>query len=208
MVVGDDFIFFHLQKTGGTFIEKFLLTKIGGTKKLLPTHQGFGKIVVGNRKTFGAVRNPWSWYVSWWASRVQTNTDLFKDLFGGERKHNFKKFMLYVMNEDFGKLHDLDSKIMRDKDIGIYTYRYLKCICDKSGVCMLDDVIYTESLKTDLSNLLNIRGNKKELLFSMGKKNTSSHKNFRNYYDDELIELVYVKDKLIIDRYGYTFTNK
>jgi len=42
-------------------------------------------------------------------------------------------------------------------------------------------------------------------LENMDKVHTSKHKDYREYYDDELIDLVKHKDEIIIKRFNYEF---
>ena len=209
MIIHDDFIFVHLQKTGGTFVEKFLWKTFGqgNVERIKPQHRGITTVMdkVGDRLTFGVIRNPWDWYVSWWASRKTVFDPLFSKIFTTENKQNFGKFLRFVLNENFGKQHDLDAEIMLNKDIGVYTYRYLKCFCDSDGNNLLDRVVHTETMRDDLVNLLNLTSDQVKYLYLMHKRNTSSHKSYKEYYIDDLIELVRHKDRLIVERYGYKF---
>ena len=214
MIIHDNFIFVHLQKTGGTFVEKFLWKTFGqdNVERIQPQHRGITTVIdkIGDRITFGVIRNPWDWYVSWWASRKTVSDSLFHKIFTTENRQNFGKFLRFVLNGNFGKQHDLDAKIMLDKDIGIYTYRYRKCFCDKDGNNLLDRVLRTENLREDLESFLTdlsieLPDDKKEYLYSMHKRNASSHKSYKEYYTDDLVELVRHKDRLIVERYGYDY---
>lgn len=209
MIIHDKFIFIHLQKTGGTFIEKFLWKTLGQNKvkRVWPQHGGVSVIKnkIDKRFTFGVVRNPWDWYVSWWASRREVFDSLFPKIFTSENRQSFEKFLKFVMNENFGKQHDLNGAIMQKKDIGAYTYRYLKCFCDSEGNNLLNRVIRTETLREDLNSLLDLTDAQRKYLYSMHKRNDSSHKSYKEYYTEDLVELVRYKDRLIVERYGYRY---
>ena len=67
--VKNKFIYLHVPKTGGTFIEKQIYDLGIGTS-IGPTHATLREIP--NKKnliTVTSVRNPWEWYVSLWSFR-------------------------------------------------------------------------------------------------------------------------------------------
>jgi len=68
MIVADKFVYIHMHKTGGQTLSQILLSRIRGAQEvgyhypisLLPVSLSALPIV-------GMVRNPWDWYVSWYA---------------------------------------------------------------------------------------------------------------------------------------------
>jgi hypothetical protein len=73
----------------------------------------------------------------------------------------------------------------------------------------LDYIIRTESLETDLIKILKLCGYEsleieKRILETQGTKtNPSKHKETGFYYNEETIQMVAEKERLIIDEYGY-----
>jgi hypothetical protein len=67
MIVTDRFVFLHLHKSGGSFVNDFLMRFLPDARaigyhlprKLLPPH-------LNHLPALGFVRNPWSYYVSWY----------------------------------------------------------------------------------------------------------------------------------------------
>lgn len=70
--VFDDHIFYHIPKTGGTYVRKVLQSLDAGFKEIGHIHCSpldiFGK--AGDKKSFCVVRHPLSWYESYYRYRV------------------------------------------------------------------------------------------------------------------------------------------
>jgi len=70
-------VFFHMPKTGGTWVERYLVQELGGTvyaqlgghapAELLPLHLRKGKIL------FGTARHPVEWYASWYLHAINNS---------------------------------------------------------------------------------------------------------------------------------------
>ena len=67
MIVTDRFVFLHLHKSGGTFVLKFL-QQFEPTAKMIGYHLPYPALPQQyvNLPVLGSVRNPWSYYVSWY----------------------------------------------------------------------------------------------------------------------------------------------
>lgn len=110
--------------------------------------------------------------------------------------------------------------------IGLLTYRYLNLYSNnfKTGVGrvnnfqelkefdsknnFLDFYIRNEHLEEDFRTLTKRLGadeNAVNELLKLPKTNRSLRKDYREYYDKDMIELVREKDRLIIEKHGYTF---
>lgn len=73
---------------------------------------------------------------------------------------------------------------------------------------ILDYIIRVESLEEDLIKMLEKVGyaldeKTKDLIRNSGKTNVSSHLKTSHYYDEETINLIAEKEKLIIEKYNY-----
>jgi hypothetical protein len=107
---------------------------------------------------------------------------------------------------------------------GLLTYRYLRLFCrnDFSGIqtaaelreferknCYINYFIRNENLEGDFFTALDTAGltiseDKKNLVYAARRTNTSSKKHpAAYYYDDETIDLVRIRDQLLIDKFGY-----
>ncbi|MEP6388717.1 MAG: aspartyl/asparaginyl beta-hydroxylase domain-containing protein [Halioglobus sp.] len=68
MIVADKFVYIHMHKTGGQTLSQILLSRMRGAQEvgyhypvsLLP-------VSLSALPVIGMVRNPWDWYVSWYA---------------------------------------------------------------------------------------------------------------------------------------------
>ncbi|HFD31101.1 MAG TPA: hypothetical protein ENJ28_00100 [Gammaproteobacteria bacterium] len=115
---------------------------------------------------------------------------------------------------------------------GFMTYRYLYLCCrnvekmKEPGLvldfkdivqfdadnCYIDFFIKQESLEDDLCKAIEkvrpLTQNERDLIFGKGKKNTSKRSLLiSDYYDKESIELIRSRDRLLIDKFDYSFPN-
>ena len=68
MIVTDRFVFIHLHKTGGQSINDAIASCIPGSR-MVGYHFPCADIPAeaSDLPVVGIVRNPWDWYVSWYA---------------------------------------------------------------------------------------------------------------------------------------------
>jgi hypothetical protein len=115
---------------------------------------------------------------------------------------------------------------------GFYTYRYLKLFCRntdsrnfyqlatyselkdfESSQCYINHFIRNEHLEIDIISVLESCGivlseQEKEMIFSSGRSNVSQGKQKAEYYyDKDTVKLVADREKLIIEKFGYTQPN-
>jgi hypothetical protein len=116
---------------------------------------------------------------------------------------------------------------MHALDIGFFSYRYIymffdhydrifmdenkrKVFNEHDKLLSLDVVLRNENLTEGLIDLFNkrgieITGKGKKFLRKHPRENGIRRKHYTEYYDDNLIELVRKKDRLIIDKYNYKY---
>jgi hypothetical protein len=233
MLVTDKFVFVHLPRTGGTFvsevIRKFFPSahEIGYhlPRALLPAE--FSHLPV-----LGTVRNPWEFYVSWYHHQQSNNRylPLFCSL-SENRKLDFVQTTRNALNlgvsddkldaliqalpEDFNYQERHVSNLPRDTmgkirgtGIGLYTFRFNLLFGQA------DDVFFcrVESLRSDLMAFFETIGAASDALRSyvlgLDKKNISEHLHYSTYYTPELAELVLIRDRPLIERFGFTFDDR
>lgn len=218
MVTTDKFVFLHLQKCGGSFIRNFMLENIPSAKNIVPQHDGYTTIKSNhkNKPVIGVIRNPWDWYVSLYHFHLPSKGSFMHPII--EKGGSFKGFLNLFLNKKKGRIHDINFDWVTKMDVGPYSYRVIKCF-NKSGLniknigdCNFNgvNIIKMENLVFNFIDVLTEKGitlsdetiNK---LKSRNKVNTSAHKNYRQYYDDNTIELVSKKDRLIIKHFNYEF---
>ena len=89
--------------------------------------------------------------------------------------------------------------------MGLYTFRF------NQWFGQADDIYFcrVESLRSDLMAFFERIGAASDALRSyvlgLDKKNISEHLHYSTYYTPDLAELVSIRDRLLIERFGYVF---
>lgn len=223
MIINDKYLFVHIQRSGGSFVEKFLLENFDNWIGVNPKHSGILENLGIIKKAcadcgfnfkrlikFGVVRNPWNWYVSWWSAQKRLvgggGETLFPSIFYNETLEDFNVFIKHIMTHDFGCPPYFSGPIMQRLNIGAYTYRYLECHHIGWNIMSVDRVLHQENLREELADFLDLSPERRKILFDMEDYHVGSYKPFREYYNNESIALVKEKDKFIIEKHGYTFS--
>jgi hypothetical protein len=223
MIINDKYLFVHIQRSGGSFVEKFLLENFDNFISITPKHSGIIENIDGvasacsylgcnmnNILKFGVVRNPWNWYVSWWSAQKRAadvgGKTMFPGIFFEETLDDFNVFIKHVMTNNFGKQYYFDGNHMQNLGIGAYTYRYLRCHHMNFNMCVVNYVLHQENLREELVTLLDLSPERRKILFDMEDYHVGKYNPFREYYNEESIELVAEKDKFIIENHGYNFS--
>jgi hypothetical protein len=230
MIVTDKFVFLHLPRTGGTFvseiIKKFFPSahEIGYHLPRVTLPKQYSRLPV-----LGGVRNPWEFYASWYHHQISDTK--YSPLFCGlseNRKLDFVQTIRNALNlgvgdekldlliqglpEDFNyqKRHisnvtkDVMRKV-RGTGLGLFAFRFNQLFGPG------DDVFFcrVESLRSDLIAFFEGIGAMSDALRSyvlgLDKKNISEHLHYSTYYTPELAELVLIRDRPLIERFGYVF---
>ena len=230
MLVTDKFVFLHLPRAGGTFVyevvRKFFPSarEIGYhfPRELLPREYSHLPIL-------GTVRNPWEFYVSWYHHvRPRGTASIFFSWVSENGKLGFVETIrnalylgvnderLDVLMEmlpehvDYGSRHipsiTKDSmRKVRGTGVGYYTFRFNQIFGNA------DDVFFcrVETLREDLVAFFDGVGaatdELREFVLRLDKKNTAEYAQVSTYYTAELAELVRIRDRQLIERFGFTF---
>jgi hypothetical protein len=230
MIVTEKFVFVHFPRTGGTFITDFLTEffpsaiKIGYhlPRSLLP-------IQYSHLPVLGAVRNPWEFYVSWyyhvWPRDAATPliswlTEDGKQQFEGATRNALnlgadnKRLDALIgrmpgevdyRTRNIPNITKDDLRKVRGTGVGYYTFRFNHLFGNA------DEVFFCrqERLRLDLIEFLEHIGVANDEIrahiLSSGKKNSADHLHYSNYYTPELADLVSIRDRQVIERFGYAF---
>ena len=230
MIVTDKFAFVHLPRTGGTFVTDMIMKFFPSAREIgyhLPTSllpKEYSHLPV-----LGAVRNPWEFYVSWYYHIWPR--DIGKPLFSwltDNCKEQFEGAIRNALNlgVDNNRLDALIEKLpdavdyrrrnipnitkesmrrVRGTGVGYFTFRFNQMFgnADEMFVCRL------ETLRGDLLNFFEGIGEAsddlRDYVLRSDKKNISEHLHYSTYYTPELAELVSVRDRALIKRFGYVF---
>lgn len=228
MIATPRFVFLHLHKSGGTFVNECLLRYVPGARQLgyhLP-HSLLPPDLAG-LPVLGFVRNPWSYYVSWYAfqsERPQPNA-LFRVLSeDGSAGFSGTIANMLDLGKDDALLEAVSAALpanytnrglnlpgfalapIRGSRLGFYAYLFQYIF---AGAPRLE-VGRMESLRTDLLGLLERVGEpvNEELhrhVATAAPVNTSRHDGYADYYDAALRDRVAERDAMIIERFGYRF---
>ena len=229
MIITPRFVFLHLHKSGGTFVNTGLMRYVAGARQvgyhlprsMLPPQ--FATLPV-----LGLVRNPWSYYVSWYSfqrSRPRPNA-LFQAVSNGGAL-DFKgtlRNLLSLGHEDALLdrvsaalpvnytnqglyLPGLALRPIRGSGLGFYSFLYRYLYGPDLAAVKLGRM---EQLRSDVPRLFAEVGQPvdarlREYIETAPALNTSEHGVYTDFYDDELRQLVAKHEQLVIERHGYFF---
>jgi hypothetical protein len=94
---------------------------------------------------------------------------------------------------------------VRGTGVGYYTFRFNHLFGNADDVF----VCRQETLRQDLVSFFEEIGaatdELRDYVLRLDKKNTAEHLHYSTYYTPELADLVSIRDRSLIDRYGYVF---
>lgn len=229
MIITPRFVFLHLHKSGGTFVNAGLMRHIEGARQLgyhLP--RSTLPAPFSSLPALGLVRNPWSYYVSWYAfqrSRPQPNA-LFK-IVSDAGALDFKATLrnLLSLGEDDAMLERVIAALptaysnqglnlpgfalapIRSSGLGFYSFLYRYMYGPDLNTMRLS---HMERLRTELPQMLEAVGQPidaplREYIQTAPALNRSEHAAYGEYYDSASMMLVAERDRLVIERHAYTF---
>lgn len=228
MIVTQRFVFIHLHKSGGSFINDCLL-------RFVPNARSIGyhlpRLLIpaeaAHLPVLGFVRNPWSYYVSWYnfqARRPAPNA-MFNILSDNGRLgfdatvRNMLELgcgsarltaLLAAMPAHYGNsglnVPAFALAPIRNSGLGFYSFLYEYLYGDLSSMTVeraedlrLKLLEYLESVGHRVTHAMN------DFVMDAAPLNTSEHAPYMDYYSNELRDLVAEKDAVIIARHGYQF---
>ncbi len=181
----DDFVFIHINKTGGSSIEKALNLPFEH-KTAIEKIDEIGRRQWDRRYSFTAVRNPWDKVVSHYHYRVQTNqTDLAIETV------DFKKWVQLTYGSMDPIYYDKPKMFMPQSD----------WIVDRDGKVVVNFICRFENLSNDFRQVCSKLGKAAQLPHLKASKRG----HYSLYYDDATEEIVgtwFAKD---LENFGYQF---
>ena len=235
MICTPTFTLMHLHKTGGQSINDALLQCVRGANeigyhlplRLLPEEAKSLPVI-------GVIRNPWDWYVSWYAfnNLRGVKNPLFNIVSRGKQagfSETIENLVRYpevsssngIMKSSHKAL--LSEHFENDGGAGFTkacvnefnsaTEGYYSLLVKRMFGGRRDNVHFLrfESLEQDLRQVLQRLGVAEaeaihRYMSEQPRKNSSARGHYAQYYEPQLSALIAEKDKGIIERFGYTFS--
>jgi hypothetical protein len=228
MIATERFVYIHLHKSGGSFVNECIL-------RFFPQAQTVGYHLprslvpepMRQLPVIGFVRSPWSYYVSWYAfqsQRPQPNA-LFRcmsnngelDFKGtvrnlldlGTRQERLDE-LLQLLPDRYGlgglNLPNFALAPIRGSGLGFYSYLY-RYMYSGDGEPAIGR---TEFLRQDLIEAferlhIEVSRPMRDFIQTADARNTSRHGDWRDYYDADLARAVAERDCNVIERFDYHF---
>ena len=181
----EGFVFIHINKTGGSSIEKALNIPFEH-KTALEKIEEIGPRRWNRKLSFTVVRNPWDKVVSHYHYRVKTNqTGL------GQTPIGFNEWVKRAYGDQDPQYYDIPKMFMPQ----------VQWIRDHSGNILVDEIIHFEDLENEFRQILDKLGKNVELPHE--KKTDRSH--YHEYYDQAAIETIRAWFKEDIESFGYHY---
>jgi Tfp pilus assembly protein PilF len=235
MIITDKFVFIHLHKTGGQSLNDAIASCIP-SQRMVGYHFPYAEIPAEARDlpVVGIVRNPWDWYVSWYAfnNGPRMRSPLFK-VVSNAGTAGFKATVSNLVN--LGSAADsserqrnelmsmLPDTLDGNRGVGLtkasiedlaasgkgyYSWLFARML--GQGPDGRDQIGRFENLQDDFLNIMTRLGVEetdaiRKSLQGAKRKNTSRHSHYSHYYDDELRDLIGHQDVAVVDRFHYQF---
>ena len=179
------YVFIHINKTGGSSIERALRISQDHSTAW-EKYQQLGHKAWQRKFVFAIVRNPWDKVVSHYHYRVKTNQSGL-----GDNTIPFREWLLRCYRDEDPQYYDQPRMFMPQ-------WRWL---VDEKGLSLVDFVGRFETLDQDFATI----SNRLSLGASLGHVKPSSRGSYQSYYDDEtrvLIQSCFEED---VEAFGYRF---
>lgn len=181
----DRFVFIHINKTGGSSVEKALRIPFEH-KTAIEKIEEIGRDNWDKKLTFTIVRNPWDKVVSHYHYRVDTNQTNLRD-----KPIEFGEWVKRAYGDQDTFYYNNPRMFMPQID----------WIADENGKILVDKIIHFENLNAEFGEVLQ----KLARNTTLPHVKKSGHQHYREYYDQETIEIVRNWFERDIERFGYQF---
>jgi len=235
MIVAGKFVFIHLHRTGGQFVRRLLLTYCEDANEIgyhFPLHMLPSRYQ--HLPIIGFVRNPWDWYVSWYAfNRIRPRSPVFTvasangtlgfsetvhnmlHLGSSEARHRQLKSKMVdalprsiIGNRGIGIARD-ELAAFNNENEGYYSWLVRRMYGDTATARQIQLGKF-ENLRGDLHDILDQLNIKPAPAFMQqlhhGEKiNATVHHQYCRYYDTALKNVVASREQALLQQHGYLF---
>ena len=229
MITTDRYVFLHLHKSGGTFVNECL-------KRFVPDARHIGYHLprslvppaAADLPVLGFVRNPWSYYVSWYSFQLERpNPNFLFRILSDDGRLEFADTLRNMLDLGAGSIRlDLVVRALpkaysnqglnlpgfalapiRGTNRGFYSYLYRYLYAGGSKPVLVGRL---ETLRDELLPMLASVGQPvseemQRYVADEAPRNSSTHTAYTDYYTPELKELVAQRDAEVIATHGYRF---
>lgn len=228
MIVTSRFVFLHLHKSGGTFVNQFLL-RFFPEARLIGYHLPRANLPpeFSRLPLFGLVRNPWDYYVSWYSfqaamrepnvlfrcvsddGRLDFSATIHNLLSLGEQPKRLARLRAGLPEQFQPRGINLTRRCLEPlvgSDAGFYTFLYRRMYGNDREV----RIGRMESLRTEVATLLDsldvsMTAEMADYLRTGEPANRSIRPRYCERYDDATRDEVARRDAYVIGQYGYRF---
>jgi len=231
MIVTEKFIYIHLHKSAGTFVNRFV-------NLYFPNNQTIGYHFPARYipeqyaalPIIGCVRNPWDFYISWYFFQLQKKHS--NPLFMATSKAKTLDFnatmeRLLSLNDNIPLLNQILTQLpdhfvasgmniprsvlgrLHGSALGLYSFLYQWMYADAPTEPQLAK---TEELQESLIAVLlksgvSISSEMSHFLQRRGHENASEHSHYAQYYSQEIRDRVAQLDQLVVNKHKYRFND-
>lgn len=228
MTVTERFIYLHLHKTAGSFINEFLLRFLPDARHIghhLPRR--LAPPTYAHLPALGFVRSPWSYYVAWYSFQTRrrqpnavfrilsedgrldfehTVANMLKLGTTGERLDALVAALPRNYTNTGLNLPGFALEPIRASGLGFYSYLY-RYLYDAPGVMHIRrlDRLKEEWLPMLIAVGQPVSSAMREYMEDAAAAHSPEESSYEKYYGDTLRELVAERDAEVITRHGFRF---
>jgi len=196
MILARDFVFIHVPKTGGKFVRRILEEHAPSHWELREhghPHGGLPEIPAhaAHLPRFTFVRNPFSWYVSWYHFQKAHDTEdrgFFEEISGGG---------------ELGFCDTMRNVLGRSEAEGPYTQTLRSMLMGFEQTRLGRFENLRADLLRILGDLVTIPEPMTRAIHETAPVNASAHGRTAAVYDEEVRELVALRDAVAFEQLGY-----
>ena len=227
MFVTDKFLFLHLHKSGGTFVNNLLKNCVPGARQVgyhLPYRMAPAEL--RDLPVVGTIRSPWAYYVSWYHFQLGlAERNLLFQVCSDQGTLGFEPTILNLINlwRDEPRLRALEEGLpadfqrgglnltrgcvgeIRSRGVGFYSFLFERLY--EGAVSPI--ILKVEQLRDQLRDALVELGQPlnpciARFLAEVPDLNVSRHGPVADYFDPALAQQVAAADRKLIERFGYS----
>jgi len=180
----DKYVFIHINKTGGSSIEKALWLPFEH-KTVKDKIKELGQSEWRKRYSFAVVRNPWDKVVSHYHYRVQTNQTMM-----GDGHISFAEWVEAAYGDRDPRYYDQPLMFAPQSE----------WLDDGAGKVAVNKILRFENLTDEFNELAKYLKIKRRLPHI---KKSNRSKNYKDYYNDRTYEIVRKRFARDIENFGY-----